>query len=69
MHIQYRTDVDRLGPAALTGFFVGWPAPPSPATLLEVLQGSSHRIIAVADGPGGARGAAPHRVPNGWSGS
>jgi ribosomal protein S18 acetylase RimI-like enzyme len=32
------------------GFFVGWPNPPSPATHVKILQGSSHIVLAL-DGP------------------
>jgi GNAT superfamily N-acetyltransferase len=39
--ITYRDDADGLTPAQLEGFFVGWPAPPPPAVLLDVLRGSA----------------------------
>jgi predicted N-acetyltransferase YhbS len=35
-----------LTPAQLEGFFAGWPNPPTAATLLRILQGSSHAIVA-----------------------
>ncbi|MEV6711092.1 GNAT family N-acetyltransferase [Lentzea sp. NPDC051208] len=44
--ITYRTDLDDLAEADLTGFFVGWPAPPSPAQHLAVLRGSYRVVIA-----------------------
>jgi ribosomal protein S18 acetylase RimI-like enzyme len=44
--ITYRTDLDDLGEADLTGFFVGWPKPPSPAQHLAVLRGSYRVVIA-----------------------
>lgn len=39
--IVYTDDVSRVTAAALTGFFVGWPNPPAPATHLAILQGSA----------------------------
>ncbi len=45
--IEYRTTTDRLTPEQLTGFFVGWPNPPSPETHLQILNGSSHVVIAL----------------------
>lgn len=44
--ISYRTDLSGLTEAALAGFFVGWPAPPSPAQHLAVLRGSYRVVIA-----------------------
>ena len=44
--ITYRTDLDDLAEADLTGFFVGWPTPPSPAQHLAVLRGSYRVVIA-----------------------
>ncbi len=37
---------------ALQGFFVGWPHPPSPRRLLEVLQASAFVVLAVETGSG-----------------
>jgi ribosomal protein S18 acetylase RimI-like enzyme len=33
--------------AALQGFFVGWPSPPSPERHLELLRASTHVVFAV----------------------
>ena len=45
--IVYRGDVDGIRPDQLAGFFEGWPDPPSPATHLRILRGSSHVVAAV----------------------
>lgn len=45
--ISYRNSTAGLGPDQLTGFFDGWPNPPSPDTHLRILDGSSHRILAI----------------------
>ena len=45
--IDYRTDVDGLRPEQLHGFFVGWPAPPSPERHLALLRGSTHAVVAL----------------------
>lgn len=45
--ITYRTSTAGLHPNQLQGFFDGWPNPPSPETHLRLLEGSSHRILAV----------------------
>ena len=44
--ISYHTDLQRVTPDGLEGFFVGWPNPPSPDTHLRILQGSSHVVLA-----------------------
>ncbi|WP_390620198.1 GNAT family N-acetyltransferase [Nigerium massiliense] len=33
----------------IRGLFVGWPAPPSPATLIRVMEGSFRRVWAIED--------------------
>lgn len=35
-----------MSPAALEGFFVGWPVRPSPERHLEILRGSDHVVLA-----------------------
>ena len=42
--VIYRTHLDAIGADDLTGFFVGWPSPPDPATHLRILE----RAYAVA---------------------
>jgi len=38
--IEYRENLEGVEPSMLTGFFDGWPNPPSPETHLRILQGS-----------------------------
>lgn len=47
--IAYSADPYSLAPDQLTGFFVGWPHPPSPETLRRLLQ-SSYRVSLAHDG-------------------
>jgi GNAT superfamily N-acetyltransferase len=49
MTIRFTTDLSTLTPSDLTGFFVGWPNPPSPERHLEILQGSFRAIVALDD--------------------
>lgn len=49
--ISYRHDLDGITSDQMSGFFEGWPAPPSAGALLEVLRRSSRAIVAV-DGDG-----------------
>jgi ribosomal protein S18 acetylase RimI-like enzyme len=42
----YSTDISGLAQADLEGFFVGWPAGPSPERHLEILRGSDHVVVA-----------------------
>jgi GNAT superfamily N-acetyltransferase len=44
--MEYRTSALGVGPDDLVGFFNGWPSPPSPDKHLEVLEGSSHVVLA-----------------------
>ena len=46
MKVAYSTTVEELTAEQLDGFFVGWPNPPSAETHREILQGSSHVVIA-----------------------
>ena len=50
--IRYTDALDGLLPEQLTGFFVGWPSPPSSATHLEMLRGSAAVVLAVDDATG-----------------
>ena len=47
--IQYTDTIAGITPGMLTGFFVGWPNPPSPETHLEVLSGSYAVVLAMHD--------------------
>ena len=49
MSVRYQDHVDDLSPDHLRGgFWDGWsPNPPTPATHLALLQGSTHRIVAI----------------------
>jgi GNAT superfamily N-acetyltransferase len=44
--VDYLTSAKDVEPSQLTGFFEGWPAPPSPERHLAVLRGSSHVVLA-----------------------
>jgi ribosomal protein S18 acetylase RimI-like enzyme len=44
--IAYTDSTEGITDADLTGFFVGWPNPPSPATHLRLLHGSDHVVLA-----------------------
>jgi ribosomal protein S18 acetylase RimI-like enzyme len=44
--ISYTSSLDGITPSDFSGFFVGWHHPPSPSKHLEILQGSSHVILA-----------------------
>lgn len=46
----FTTTLDGLAPEHLTGFFVGWPNPPTPAAHLRLLAGS-HHVELVLDRP------------------
>jgi len=45
--IDYASKVDEIDIDALTGFFVGWPNPPSPETLKNLLTKSDHALVAL----------------------
>jgi N-acetylglutamate synthase-like GNAT family acetyltransferase len=48
--LTYQTTADGLTEDQLTGdFFEGWLDPPSPATLLRILQSSDHVVVAARD--------------------
>lgn len=49
--IQYQYTADDIGPDQLSGFFAGWPSPPSAATHLALLRGSDEVVLAI-DGEG-----------------
>ncbi|MBZ9712927.1 GNAT family N-acetyltransferase [Deinococcus multiflagellatus] len=45
-----QTTLEGISPAQLTGFFVGWPNPPSPETFYRLLAGSYRFVLAVQGG-------------------
>lgn len=45
--VRYTTSTEGIRPEQLTGFFIGWPNPPSPERHLALLQGSSHVVLAI----------------------
>ena len=45
--IVYRDELSEIAALKLTGFFEGWPDPPSPETHLRILQGSDHVVLAL----------------------
>ncbi|WP_328774648.1 GNAT family N-acetyltransferase [Deinococcus aquaedulcis] len=45
-----QTTLEGISPAQLTGFFVGWPNPPSPETFYRLLAGSYRFVLAVQRG-------------------
>ncbi len=46
-NITYATTADDVDPSMLSGFFDGWPSPPSLETHLRILRSSSHVVIAL----------------------
>ena len=46
MTIAYTEELEGVRPEHLVGFFVGWPAPPTPERHLEILAGSDHVVLA-----------------------
>ncbi|MVN89084.1 GNAT family N-acetyltransferase [Deinococcus sp. HMF7620] len=45
-----QTTLEGISPAQLTGFFVGWPNPPSPETFHRLLAGSYRFVLALQNG-------------------
>ncbi len=50
--IRYTDQLEGITADRLTGFFVGWPNPPSPETHLRLLRGSDEVVLAVDDDSG-----------------
>src|SRR5687768_1927525 len=50
--ISYRHSVDGIEALHLTGFFVGWPSPPSPEIHLLALRHSDAVVLAIDDETG-----------------
>jgi predicted N-acetyltransferase YhbS len=44
--MEYVTSAEGVVPHQLSGFFAGWPSPPSPEKHLALLQASSHVVLA-----------------------
>jgi ribosomal protein S18 acetylase RimI-like enzyme len=49
MMIRYTDDIEGVRPEQLTGFFDGWPLPPSPETHLDILRSSYRVVLAIDD--------------------
>lgn len=47
--IQYTDGIDDISEHDLTGFFIGWPNPPSQKDHLEILRNSTHIYLAIED--------------------
>ena len=45
--ITYRTEVGAVGSEQVSGFFVGWPTPPTSEKLIEVMDSSYRRVWAL----------------------
>lgn len=45
--IEYTTDLEGVGIEQLSGFFLGWPNPPSAKTLLRILKCSYRVVLAI----------------------
>lgn len=52
MGIRYQASLRGVTADSLTGFFVGWPNPPTPATRLKLLRNSDMVVLAVGAGSG-----------------
>ncbi len=47
MNLKYATTLEHISEKQLNGFFVNWPNPPTSKTHLEILQNSSHIVLAI----------------------
>ncbi len=45
--IRYTESLDGIRPEQLSGFFDGWPSPPSPETHLDILRESHAMVLAI----------------------
>jgi ribosomal protein S18 acetylase RimI-like enzyme len=50
--VRYVDSPEGIREGQLSGFFVGWPNPPSPTTHLRLLKGSDQVVLAVDDESG-----------------
>jgi hypothetical protein len=48
--ISYLNSPEGISPDQLSGFIVDWPGPPSNGKFLELLEGSSHVVLALERG-------------------
>jgi ribosomal protein S18 acetylase RimI-like enzyme len=49
MKITYTSDLNDLDILGLTGFFVGWPNPPSIEVFKKILRGSYYVVLAIEE--------------------
>lgn len=49
--LTYRDTPEGLEPTQLSGFFEGWPDPPTPETHLRILERSDVVVLAMTDAP------------------
>jgi GNAT superfamily N-acetyltransferase len=54
--IRYTDSLEGISAERLSGFFEGWPSPPSSKTHLDILRGSSHVVLAIDDESGSVVG-------------
>lgn len=52
MMIRYDDSLEDISADDLTGFFAGWPDPPSPEAHLRLLRGSGRVVLAIDDSTG-----------------
>jgi len=52
MNIEYTKNMSDITPNMLSGFFVGWPNPPSAATHLKILHNSYRAFVAIDNNTG-----------------
>ncbi len=48
--ISYSSTLDGITPEQISGFFEGWPTPPTPETHLDILRNSSKVLLALDRG-------------------
>ena len=54
--ITYTDSLEHITADKVSGFFVGWPNPPSPETHLKLLQNSSKLVLAIDETTGNVAG-------------
>lgn len=50
--IEYKHSINGITENALQGFFIGWPNPPTPRTLLSILT-NAYRVVVAVDSTNG----------------